>query len=71
MKHKYYLDESGNSGDLISRKGTLNFGNQPIFTLSCVGIEDFNNINAFVDHLKVKHGIEDIELKSDELALPG
>lgn len=67
MRHKYYLDESGNSGDLISRKGSLNFGNQPIFALACIGIKDFDKLNLFVDSLKIKHGIKDAELKSDEI----
>ena len=33
---KIYIDESGNSGDLVQRKIDLTFSNQNIFTLSAV-----------------------------------
>ncbi|MBH0022240.1 DUF3800 domain-containing protein [Pseudoalteromonas sp. SWXJ133] len=67
MKYTYYLDESGNSGDLIGNKMNLAFGNQPIFTLSCIGISDLKKTIRFVSELRTKHDINDDELKSSEL----
>lgn len=67
MKHNYYLDESGNSGDLINCKTGLKFGDQPIFSLACVGIDDLDEINSFVNNLNVKHGLEHGELRSSNI----
>lgn len=36
----FYLDESGTTGDLISKKFDLDFFRQPIFTHACVSCED-------------------------------
>lgn len=67
MSYKYYLDESGNSGDLIGKTPNLNFGNQPIFTLACIGIDDSNKIESFISGLKSKYELDEGELKSSEL----
>lgn len=67
MAHKYYLDESGNTGDLITSKVDLNFGNQPIFTLACIGISNEKHISEKINNLKLKHEIECEELKSSDL----
>jgi len=37
---KYYIDESGNTGDLVMTEENLNFSSQEYFTLSCIGISD-------------------------------
>ena len=33
----YYLDETGNSGDVVVRPGKKMFGGQPVFALAAVG----------------------------------
>ncbi|MBF4280089.1 DUF3800 domain-containing protein, partial [Vibrio anguillarum] len=67
MTYHYYLDESGNSGDLIGKKVDLSFGGQPIFTLACIGVSNEEALTGQVSKLKEKHGIEDKELKSSDL----
>lgn len=65
----YYLDESGNTGDLINKKNDMGFAKQPIFTHSCIGIpdKDLNRLQSFVFDLKKIHGInESQELKSQD-----
>lgn len=66
---KYYMDESGNTGDIINRKQDLNFSNQPIFSHSCIGFSEENimKIEAFVKALKEDFEIPiDQELKSED-----
>lgn len=65
----YYLDESGNTGDLINKKNDMEFAKQPIFTHSCIGIpdKDLNKLQSFVSALKKNHGIDKSqELKSQD-----
>lgn len=66
MMHRYYLDESGNSGDLIKSNFSLNFGGQPLFSLSCVGIDDEERMALKLFELKEKYDV-DSELKSSEI----
>ncbi len=67
MTYHYYLDESGNSGDLVGKKVDLTFGNQPIFTLACVGVTSEELLLKGITELKIKHQIESKELKSSDL----
>jgi hypothetical protein len=67
MKHKYFLDESGNSGDLVKLPPDLKFANQPFFSLSCVGVEDCENLNEYINKLRKKHKVQGNELKSTKL----
>lgn len=67
MSFSYYMDESGNTGDLISRTGDLGFSCQPIFTLSCIGISELSKVEDFISFLKLKYGLEDNELKSSDI----
>ncbi|MFI2992862.1 DUF3800 domain-containing protein [Klebsiella aerogenes] len=65
----YYLDESGNTGDLINKKNDMSFSKQPIFTHSCIGIneEKIHELNDFIINLKKRHNIDEtIELKSQD-----
>lgn len=67
MKNQYFLDESGNTGDLVKLPSDLNFANQPFFSLSCVGVEDCDDLTNYVDVLKKKYGVQGDELKSKNL----
>ena len=67
---KIYIDESGNSGDLVQRKIDLTFSNQNIFTLSAVKIPEdvYSKIeNEFIPELKKKYKIQSGEIKSSNL----
>lgn len=64
--YKYYLDECGNTGDLIKPDFSLSFGGQPLFSLSCVGVDDEIKMFDKLSALKLKYGIEN-ELKSTEI----
>ncbi|EGR1549831.1 TPA: DUF3800 domain-containing protein, partial [Vibrio parahaemolyticus] len=64
--HRYYLDESGNSGDLLKSDFSLKFGGQPLFSLSCVGIDDEERMALKLSELKEKYDV-DSELKSSEI----
>lgn len=61
----FYLDESGTTGDLISKKFDLDFFRQPIFTHACVSCEDEKKVNKFISQLKIEHEIHEEELKSE------
>lgn len=67
LDFKYYLDESGNTGDLIGKTPNLIFGNQPIFTLACIGIDDCKAVESFVSGLRSKYELDMGELKSSKL----
>ena len=62
---KYYIDESGNTGDLVVSENNLNFNSQEYFTLACIGIEDsiLNELNEYINTLKKKYKIQNKELK--------
>ncbi|HDY9291907.1 TPA: DUF3800 domain-containing protein [Klebsiella pneumoniae] len=66
---EYFLDESGNTGDLINKKNDMGFATQPFFTHSCIGVPEnkIGKLESFIRELKIKHSIdEDTELKSQE-----
>ena len=66
---EYYIDESGNSGDLAKVSKGLNFGDQPLFALACVGIESEalrEDASAFLTALRAKHCFSG-ELKSQDI----
>lgn len=67
ISNSYYLDESGNTGDLANTGRQFDFDNQPIFTLACVGIHDIGRLAAEVSRLKAAHGIASAELKASHL----
>lgn len=64
----YYLDESGSTGDLVNKKLTLDFSNQPIFTHACIGfdIEEKISFSEFFETLKSKFHFTE-ELKSQDI----
>lgn len=66
----YFIDESGHSGDLASAKG-LDFANQPVFALACIGVTDEAELAAELDRLRAVHRCGAGELKSSMAALPG
>lgn len=65
MINKFYIDESGNTGDLIMTGENLNFSSQEYFTLSCISLKDakLNELESFIQGLKKKYKIQNKELK--------
>lgn len=55
MLENFYLDESGNTGDLCKVGAHPSFGGQRIFTLTCIGIDDLTALGEEVDRLKALH----------------
>lgn len=62
---RYFIDESGNSGDLATSSGTK-FGGQELFALACVG-EPEGGFDVVMDALRAKHQIKAGEIKSSKL----
>ncbi|QKS80946.1 DUF3800 domain-containing protein [Pseudomonas bijieensis] len=63
----YFIDESGNTGDLILGGETLSYGGQPYFGLGCLGITDLTQFEADITALKLKHRIQANDLKSTKI----
>lgn len=60
----YFLDESGNTGDLVRSGENFDFGRQEIFALACLGVGDIEALKSELLRLKVKYRIFAPELKS-------
>lgn len=60
----YFLDESGNSGDLARPGARFDFGQQEVFTLSCLGVADVAALGEELNRLKRIHRVQAAELKS-------
>lgn len=60
----YYLDESGSTGDLARPGARFDFGQQQIFTLACLGVDDEIALGLEIARLKTCHLIQASELKS-------
>ena len=68
MSNSYYIDESGNSGDLIKSGTSFDFSGQPIFTLACLGIDEESHLADKISNLRKVYGLGAGELKSSRLA---
>lgn len=66
MASIYYVDESGNTGDL-ARRGAPGFDRQPIFVLACVGCDGSEDLAKEIERLKAVYKIHASELKSGSL----
>ncbi|HEX8194188.1 MAG TPA: hypothetical protein VF552_14940 [Allosphingosinicella sp.] len=60
----FYVDESGNSGDLARSDASMDFGRQEIFTLACVGARGQHSFSAEIERLRRDYRIQSAELKS-------
>lgn len=59
----YYIDESGNTGDLSLSDSGMNFGGQPVFCLAGIGISDNLALSAKLATLREKYNVNSQELK--------
>lgn len=69
MDKTFYIDESGNTGDLIVTEKDDNFSSQEYFTLACVGLNDSSlpDLDIFIKKLKSKYKIQAPELKFSKM----
>jgi len=67
MVLNYYIDESGNSGDVLSAGENFDFCGQQVFSLACIGVSDVVKLDDFISTLKNKHRIQGAELKSTKI----
>lgn len=63
----FYLDESGNTGDLSRTNAQLEFGGQPIFSLAAIGLSDENRLTQQLASLRTKYNVQSDELKLSKI----
>jgi hypothetical protein len=64
---RYFLDESGNSGDLTKPGTSFTFDGQEVFVLAAVGVRDPDVLAALLAVLKARHKVQAAELKFDSV----
>lgn len=67
LTREFYVDESGNSGDLVKAGDAFDFGRQPVFVLAGIGIDDSESLAKELELLRTRHRIKSRELKSSAL----
>lgn len=67
MTSNFYIDESGNTGDVLNSGDNYDFAGQPIFSLACIGIDDTSDLERLISYLKEKYRIQSAELKSTKI----
>lgn len=63
----FYVDESGNTGDLARTSADLDFGGQVIFSLAAVGIANEPSLSEELTALRKKHKVQAAELKLSKI----
>jgi hypothetical protein len=63
----FYLDESGNSGDMVKAGTAFDFGQQPVFVLAGVGLADGDVFAVELERLRMRYRINGREFKSAAL----
>lgn len=63
----FYLDESGNSGDLVKAGNAFDFGQQPVFVLVGIGLADADALAAELERLRARYRVNSPEFKSSVL----
>ncbi|QNH16922.1 hypothetical protein HEP74_02062 [Xanthomonas sp. SS] len=63
----FYIDESGNTGDLARTGPTLDFGGQAVFSLAAIGFEDEESLTEELAALRRKHNVQAAELKLSKI----
>lgn len=63
---RYFLDESGTSGDLSRTGAGLDFKHQPIFVLAAVGLDDEDRLGARLAAIRERRFPQATELKSSK-----
>lgn len=63
----YFLDESGNTGDLIHPGAGFTFDGQEVFVLTAIGVQDPDALGALLTDMKAEHRVQAPELKFDSV----
>nr|WP_315496467.1 DUF3800 domain-containing protein [uncultured Rhodoferax sp.] len=63
----FYMDESGNTGDIAVTSDKLDFGGQPVFSLAALGIPSEKSLAQALDTLRRKHNVQATELKLSKI----
>jgi len=63
----FYIDESGNTGDLARTSAALDFGGQAVFCLAAIGSDDEGVLTKEIDALRLKHRVQATELKLSKI----
>jgi len=63
----FYIDESGNTGDLLKVGAHPSFGAQRFFGMACVGVADIGELEDEFKRLRSVHKLQGTELKSINL----
>lgn len=63
----FYMDESGNTGDIASTSSKLDFGGQPVFSLAALGIPNEESLGQDLITLRRKHNVQATELKLSKI----
>jgi len=63
----FYIDESGNTGDLARTSADLDFGGQVVFSLAAVGIANESSLTEELAALRKKHNVQAAELKLSKI----
>lgn len=64
---KFFLDESGSTGDVAKVRGALDFGQQPVFTLAAIGCRDEDALAGELRRLAQRYNLVGTELRSKNL----
>jgi|SRR5690554_59185 len=66
---KLYIDESGNTGETLSKESEFNFREQPYYVLAGLFVKNEleEELQDFVDELKTKYRVQGNELKAKNL----
>ncbi len=60
----YFIDESGQTGDVATLNALSGFSDQPVFSLAAVGVADELSLEKKINRLREKHRVRFDELKS-------
>lgn len=63
----FYMDESGNTGDIAATSNKLDFGGQPVFSLAALGIQNEESLAQALITLRREHNVQATELKLSKL----
>lgn len=65
----FYMDESGNTGDIAATSNKLDFGGQPVFSLAAIGIPNEESLGQALITLRRKHNVQATELKLSRIII--
>lgn len=67
MKFIFYIDESGNTGDISFQEKGKGIEDQPFFALAGIGFPENNHLDLLLKELKAKYKVQARELKATNI----